>query len=831
MARVNPLLESFNAGELSPQLEVRTSFSKYRAGLKQCENLIPLIEGGVSRRPGSRFVKEVKTSSLKTRLMKFEFSTVQAYAVEMGNQYLRFYRYQAQITTSNITATITNGTFAANITSWTNRSTGAASIAHDATNGRLSLVGSGADVAWAEQEVTNALAVEHVLKFRVCGSPGDEIQLRIGTASVGTQIVNDVSFKVGYHCYAFTATAANFFLQFKHAAGKTLQIDDVSLIDNSAVEVDTPYLTADLFAINGPQSADVLFLFHASYATHKLARLGHTSWSLIEVDFLDGPYMTTNSTATTLTPSATTGKGITITASAITGINGGLGWKTTDVGRLVRIANQAVGTDWGYARIVGWTSTTVVTADVKRAFATTSASAVWRLGAWSSSTGFPRTGAFHEQRLVGAGSTDFPQTMWFSQSAADFENMSPDSADDTSGDWDGTVQDDDAMAWTISADDVNTILWLASQRRLIVGTSGGEWIVSSSGPIIIPTDITVRRDSKFGCANIPSIVVGNKALFVQRAGRKLLEIGFFFEDDAYRGFDMTRLASHISYGRISQMAYAQEPNRIVWAVRSDGVLLSMTYNRDEDVVGWSRNIMGGVFGTGNAVVDSVVTIPGADGTGSGQVKDSTERDEVWVIVMRTINGSTKRYIEVLERDFETGHDQEDAYYADSLITYDGVAATVITGLTHLEGQTVKVWADGAIFPDETVTSGQITLDTSASVVQIGLGYTHKLKTLKLDFGGVAGTAVGKKKRITGLTFILLNSHTVSFGPDSANLTENDFRVVSDDMDAGAPLFTGEDTVDFEGDWSDDARIYLESDDPAPFTLLGLAPVMATNDLK
>lgn len=829
MARVNPLLESFNAGELSEQLEVRTTFTKYRSGLKQCVNLIPLIEGGVMRRSGFRFVKEVKTSSLMTKLGRFQFSTVQAYTFEIGNGYFRFFRYQAQIASNNITASITNGTFPSGITSWTSRSTGGASIAHDATNFRLSLVGSGADIAWAEQQVTNALAVEHALKFRVIGAAGDQIQLRIGTASVGTQIVNDVSFSVGYHCYAFTATAADFYVQFKHAAGKTIQIDDVSLIDNSAIELDTPYATADLFLINGPQSADVLYLFHATYRPYKLARLGHTSWSLIEVEWLDGPWMATNATATTLTPSAATGKGITITASAITGINGGLGWQTTDVGRLVRIDNGGATPNWGYARITSRTNTTVVVADVKRAFDGTGASAVWRLGIWSDTTGWPRAGCFHEQRLVAAGSTNYPQTEWFSQAAADYENMSPDSADATTADWDGTVQDDDAMAWTIAADEVNTILSLVSQRRLIAGTSGGEWVSGSSGPIITPTDITVQRDTKYGCAALPMIAVGNRALFVQRAGRKLIEVGFNADDDGYRGAELTRLANHIAFGGVRQMAYQQEPNKLVWLVRNDGVLLSMTYNRDEDVVGWSRHVVGGSFSTGDAVVESVVTIPGANG--SGQVADSTERDEVWIIVKRTINGSTKRYIEVLERDFETSHDQEDAFYADSLITYDGTATASITGLSHLEGETVKIWADGALHDDKTVVSGIVTLDDEFSVVQLGLPYTHSLKTLKLDFGGVAGTAVGKPKRVTGLTFIVLNSHTVSYGPDEDNLVDKDFREVIDPMDAGSPLFTGEASVDFEADWDTDARLYLESDVPAPFTLLALAPVMTTNDLK
>ncbi len=159
------------------------------------------------------------------------------------------------------------------------------------------------------------------------------------------------------------------------------------------------------------------------------------------------------------------------------------------------------------------------------------------------------------------------------------------------------------------------------------------------------------------------------------------------------------------------------------------------------------------------------------------------------------------------------------------MTYDGAATTTVTGLSHLEGQTVKVWADGAIQSDKTVSSGQITLDSSSTVVQVGLGYTHKLKTLKISAGNPVGTPLGKIKRIYGLTF------SFGFGSSFDEITENDFRLVSDPMDAAAPLFTGDHFVQFPGDWSRDGRMVIESDDPAPFTLLAIAPEIVVNPLK
>lgn len=837
MPRVHDFQPSFNAGELSPRLAARTDFVKYRAGLETCTNLIPLSEGGVMRRAGSRYVAELKSSAVKGRLKRFEFSTTQAYILELGANAMRFYRHQGQITVADTDAAISNGSFTSGITGWDDRSTGGAgnAIAHDATNGRLTLQTNGTaadDIGWAEQDVTISAgytAVEHVLKFRVIGAPSDRIELRIGTSSTGSEVIADQLYEVGYHCVAFTPGATTFYVQFRNRGSfrdKDVQIDDVSIIDNAAVELQTPYAEADLPTVEGPQSADVLYLFHADHPTYKLERYGHTSWSLVEVAWQDGPWLDENTTATTLTFGAATGLGVTVTASATEGINDGDGFKSTDVGRLIRLTDGTV--NWGWAVIVSRTSSTVVVADVRRTVTVTTGETKWRLGAWSGTTGYPQTGAFFEQRLFAAATDDNPQTFWASQTA-DFENMAPDSPN-SSGVWNETVEDDDALDYTISADNVNAIRWLsAGEDTLAIGTVGGEWVPSSTGAVLTPSDIVVRRQTTHGSAQVQPVRVDNVALFVQRAKRKLREFGFAFEIDGYQAIDLTRLAAHITEGGIVEMAFAEEPDSIVWAVRSDGVLLSMTFRREEDVVGWAKHVIGGSFGSGSAVVESVAVIPGADG--AGQVQDSTSRDEVWLIVKRTIDGATKRYVEFLERDFDTGQDQEDAYYADSLITYDGASATTITGLDHLEGETVKVWADGAIQAEKTVASGQITLDSAASVVQIGLGYTHRGKTLKIEAGNPAGTAVGKTKRIYGITFVLLNSHTLSFGPDVSNLTDADFRVVSDPMDAAAPLFTGEKFREFPGNWVTDARIVFESDEPAPFTLLALAPEIVVNALK
>ena len=204
----------------------------------------------------------------------------------------------------------------------------------------------------------------------------------------------------------------------------------------SAYEISTPYLTAELFDIKFAQSADVMYITHPNHQTRKLSRTGHTSWSLVAVEFTNGPFLDSNITETTLTPaSASVGTGVNVTASAVTGINSGSGFLTTDVGRQIRIGD-------GYGIITARTSTTVVVVTVTTAFANANANSDWSLGAFSTTTGFPSCVSFFEQRLVFAASISNPQTVYFSKSG-DYENM-----DANIG---GTITDSDAIIYTIAS--------------------------------------------------------------------------------------------------------------------------------------------------------------------------------------------------------------------------------------------------------------------------------------------------------------------------------------------------------------------------------------------
>lgn len=680
MPRANPIQASFARGEISSLLHGRVDLEPYAISAKTILNGIVRLQGPITRRSGSRFVAEVKDSTKKVRLVSFEFSTTQAYIIEFGNQYLRFYM----------------------------------------NDGRIE------------------------------SPPG------------------------------------------------------------TPVEIPTPYLEADLFALKFAQSADTLYIAHPSYAPRKLTRSSHTSWSLTTIVFGDGPYLDENTTATTFQPAATSGSGVNVTASSTTGINGGQGFLTTDVGRLIRIKN---GSNWGYATITARTSTTVVVVTIANAFSAATATTTWRLGAWSDTTGYPGAVTFYEQRLWWAGNSNQPQTIWSSKSS-DFENMAPtDNA--------GVVTDANAINFTLGADQVNVIRWLNPGQVLQIGTVGGLWILRAStlDDPLTPTTVQARRQRTTGCANVAPREAGDATLFVTRSGRKVRELAFAFERDKYVAPDMTVFSDHIGRTGITVLAFAQEPDPILWCVRSDGTLIGLTYERDQEVTGWHRHVLGGSFGGGAAIVESVAAIPGPNG----------DRDEVWLSVKRTINGQTKRYIEFLEALFSDETAQADAFFVDAGLTYSGAPATIISGLSHLEGQTVAVLTDGAAHPNKVVSGGQITLDRAASKVHVGLAYNTDVETLRLEAGAVIGTSQGQVKRIAGVTLRFLNTLGCFVGPSATKLDEVVFREGDDLMDQPPPIFTGDKFVAFDAGYGTDATIFIRQAQPLPMTLQAVMPRVNTSE--
>jgi hypothetical protein len=286
--------------------------------------------------------------------------------------------------------------------------------------------------------------------------------------------------------------------------------------------------------------------------------------------------------------------------------------------------------------------------------------------------------------------------------------------------------------------------------------------------------------------------------------------------------DLAQLSEHITSPSITELAYQEQPQAIVWAVRSDGVLLGMTYDRDAGVVAWHRHELGG-----SSTADGL-TIPLV--TSMAVVVDPTEtRDELYLIVNRYINGGTKQYIEYMSNIWAAGDVQEDAFYVDSGTTSLTASTTTVTGLLNHEGETLAAYVDGTRQPNVVVTNGTATLTTAGTIKTLGYSYTSDGQTMPLDGGSQDGSAQSKTKKISRLGIWLLDTLGLKYGPDADTLTELIVRKWGDAYGTATPLFTGVVRERFEGDYDKLGQVYWRADGPFPANVLAVMPQFEVSD--
>ena len=667
MARSAPALSTFTAGEISPRLEGRVTISKYKEGLSELTNMIVHPHGGVTRRPGTEFLGEVKNSANFTRLIPFEFKTSDTYALEFGDSYMRVFRNGLQVLDS-----------AKTISAITQANPGVlTSTSHGYSN-------------------------------------GDEVFL--SNSSAMTELTSRNYLVANVTTNTFTLTDL-----FGNAIDTTsFTAFDSGVTTSRLFQITTPYGPTDLPNLRFAQSADTMYLVHPDYAIRTLTRTDHNAWTLSTASIVGAPSPNLNNAA----------------------------------------------------------------------------------------DNYPSVVTFFEQRLVFGATNNNPQSLWFSKSA-DYLNFTV-----------GT-NDNDALIYTIASNKVNAIRYLSATRILTIGTAGGEFVLTTTnGGPVTPTATVIRKYSNYGTTDTEPVQVADVTLFIQRGARKVREFQYAgdINTNAYVAQDITILAEHITEGGLTEFAYQQAPESIIWALRNDGTLLGLTYRREEEVYAWHKHVIGGAFGSGQAVVESIMTLP----TDSGE-------DNLYMIVKRTINSVTKRYVELL-KPFDFGSSSTTSFFIDSGLAYSGSAISSTSGLFHLEGQSVKILANGATHPDKTVSSGGITFDFSVTSAAIGLGYTSAMQTLRLEAGSADGTSQGKPKRIHAVTLRLDKTVGLEIGTDSTNLDRIFFRDDSMNMDTAIPLFTGDKEIEFPGGFDDDAKLYVRQDQPLPMTILALFPRLNTFDI-
>jgi hypothetical protein len=437
----------------------------------------------------------------------------------------------------------------------------------------------------------------------------------------------------------------------------------------------------------------------------------------------------------------------------------------------------------GIVQITSVVSPTSAIGTVLTTLASTDATHRWSEGSWSNYRGWPRAVTFFEDRLTFGGNYSQPDTIWASV-IADYENM-------TAG-----PDDDEAMLFTLSSRQVNVIEWMVGKNNLIIGTSGAEWTLrGGTDEPLTPSNVKAEHQSTHGSANLQAVLASESVLFFQRGAKKMRELAYNWETDAYVAPDMTLLVPEVTGDGITDMAYQKTPNSILWCVKENGELAIFVYERKELITSWSRFITDGLF-------ESVAVING------------DPEDQVWVSVKRTMagvnQGTAVRYIEYFSaRDF--GTDPCDAYFVDSGITYDSMATTTITGLTHLEAETVAVLGDGAIQTSQTVAGGQITI-TSAATVQAGLPFTVQMQTMPLSFLGAGSSILGRIKRISGLTAEYYNSGDFDYGVSATNR----YTISVDGMDSDITV-----RKTFPAGYGKRGQVFIYQQSPEPFTLVSL----------
>lgn len=742
---------SFNAGELSPLLDARVDVDKYQNGCRKLENAMVLTYGGAERRPGLQFIAATKdeTADAPPRLVEFQYSTSTAFVLELGEEYIRFYSNGAQVL---------SGPSAYEITSpWTleqvfqlqyTQINDVMYVVHpDVAPHKISRI---TDTNWTCEEVEfeqPAFLDENVTDTTFTPS-----------ADTGTITVtaSDPVFVAGMEGSTFQIT----YLRTDVSVRISITADGVS----SSIRIDGGW------RVRTSGIWDAALLLMRSYDNGG-------SWELVRAfnSVSDANYDQTG----------------TEPLDALYRLEV-VGWVSgSSSPKAILEIEDPYGR--GYVTITGYTSPTVVDAEVTTQLFGTSATRYWAEGAWSAYRGYPQAVTLFEQRLCLAATAHQPQTVWGS-GTGDYENFLL-----------GTAATD-PFAYTIGAHERNAIQWMVAQKALLIGTTSSEWSMQGeSDEALTPTNVLVRRHSNYGSKAVGARLVNECVLFTQRQGKRIREMVFSFEKDGYVAPDLTLLAEHVTKNGILQTAYQQQDQSILWVVTLAGELVGMSYEREQSVVGWHRHTTVGLF-------QSVATIYGDEG------------DEVWVVVNREVDGAFRNYVERLNP--AKWAELEDAFYIDSGLSYDGAPDTTFTGLDHLRGLEVVGLADGAPVGPFTVSAGgEVELEAAASKVHLGLPYTTVVWPMRLDSDPQAGVSQGVVKQIREVNVRLYRtlglSYSTSIEDDPTSYTELPFRTTDDPMDAPPPLFTGEKQIPVFSDFDTDVPIRIAQFQPLPMTLLAI----------
>lgn len=827
---------AFNAGEFSRRLESRSDLQKYQSACRTLENFIALPYGGISNRPGTEYIALAKETDSATRLIPFSFSTSTNFLLAFSNTALRFFSNGLQVEVSSVAAWADTTGYVLGDQVAHNSVNYVCILAHTADDGATPGVDDGA----GDNEPgigTDAGTYWHALTDDILELPTPYLSAEL----YGVQYLQVKDFVYIAHGNHWPRRLVR-------------QADDNWTVEEA--ETDYPAL------LDQNSETGYTLACNATTGTGKtLTATGHTPFTSGHI----GSYweishkradpwvrqaISANASSSSLWAHGTMIFKTTGTWNATVSVeeqNAAGDWEvqrvydsegdlnkevtfTQDVPAFLRITvtNYTSNTNGrallecqdpiqrGLVKVTGFTNSGEVTVDVIKALHSTSATYRWTEGAWSDERGFPGAICLHENRVWYGGTSSDPLRLWGSVDN-DYQNYLL------------GITDTDAVDFTLSSDKNNRIQWMQSHRGvMIVGTSGGEFLVSSSSSEtgITATSITSEQHTNHGSQDLQALLANDSVVFLQRVGRRVMDYTYVWESDGRKAFDMTLYAEHITLGNILQMAFSQQPASFVWAVTGDGTLICLTYDRNENILAWQRHVTEGEF-------ESVAVIPG------------TLADEVWVTVKRTINGETKRYVERLEPYTMWHHmvstddattDADLYLFSDCGLKITQTASTTVSGLDHLEGETVQVVADGAAVSARTVSSGAITLDSEASQISVGLPTTATVETLPVVGNFSNGSTRGKKGRLARAVADLYRTRSLGFTHKGASAAETNWDVIhfgsnNGPLDSPVPLFTGQKEVPFAGNHSREFTASFRANQGLPCTILALTYIWDSSEQK
>jgi len=768
VANLRTLQRSFAGGEVSPEMAGRIDDAKYQTGLATCRNFLIKPQGPAENRAGFQFVREVKDSTKRVRLIPFTYSTTQTMVVELGAGYFRFHTQGATLLSAGVPYEIANPYAEADLFD----------LHYVQSADVLTLAHPG----YAPRELRRLGATSWQLTtiaFTPAVSP---------PATVNLSAQGFTTAKYRYQ-YAVTAIGPD---GVQESAPSSMAFGTAGSAITGITAANPGVITTS--GAHGLQVGDPVRL-STIVGTGAIAALNNTNF-----------FVSTVPTTTTLTvqdaagvPVNTSGGGYTSGGAVTplfmrsnlfeTGCTNTIAWSAVTGATRYNIYKQQGGL-YGY---IGQTSgLSIVDDNISADLAKTPPTydAVFQAAG-----DYPGAVSYYEQRRCFAGTTNAPQNMWMTKSGTE-SAMS----------YSLPIRDDDRIAFRVAAREANTIRHIVPLTQLLLLTSSAEWRVTSvNSDAITPASISVRPQSYVGASNVQPVIINNTLIYGAARGGHVRELAYNWQASGFVTGDLSLRAAHLfdTYD-VVDMAYAKAPQPLVWCVSSSGKLLGLTYVPEQQVGAWHRHDTDGVFESVAVVAEGGEDVP-------------------YCVIRRTINGQSKRYVERLHsRQFVNA---ADAFFVDCGLTYSGAAATTISGLGHLEGKTVSILADGAVHPRRVVSGGSITLDSAASTVQVGLPITADLHTLPMAAQIDNGFGQGRYKAVNKVWLRVYRSSGIFVGPDASHLTEAKQRSTEP---YGAPpaLKSEEIQILLTPAWGDSGQVFVRQSDPLPLTIVAMTAEVA-----